>query len=216
MTEQCIAQPVPVVALLSTDTHVPEGCECKRYPTVMLLANSQHLRTSKTTSMLKLTLICVAFLQICIGCDYAVQQQRPNQAQQTAVAKDLPQTGEEMHNDQSGTSVGLAKSPLEIVNARMSAHNQHDMKAFLSCYSENIQVYDFPTTKLGSRGKKHIEKIFSPLFAAQAVKATVHSQMVNGNFVVNRETVVREGNSAEYISIYEVKDGAIESVRFIK
>lgn len=164
-----------------------------------------------------LKLIFVSLFPICIGCDYAAQQQQqPNQAQQTAVANDLPEMGEGMHNDQRGTSVSVAKSPLEIVNARMSAHNQHDMRTFLSCYSEDIQVYDFPATKLGSRGKKHIEEIFSPLFATQAVKVTVHSQMVNGNFVVNRETVVREGKSVEYISIYEVIDGVIESVRFIK
>jgi len=108
------------------------------------------------------------------------------------------------------------KSPLEVVNARMAAHNQHNMEAFLSNYSENIQVYDYPDVPLGQRGKEHIERIFSPLFKSKSVKVTIHSQMENGNFVVNRETVVREGKTTEYISIYEVVDGLIESVRFIK
>ncbi|MEM9646394.1 MAG: nuclear transport factor 2 family protein [Planctomycetota bacterium] len=110
----------------------------------------------------------------------------------------------------------MAKSPLEIVNARMLAHNQHDLEGFLACYAENIQVYDYPAIKLGAQGKEHITKIFAPLFASHAVKTTVHSQMVNGNVVVNRETVVREGKSTEYISIYEVNEGLIESVRCIK
>lgn len=114
------------------------------------------------------------------------------------------------------SSTTVAKTPLEVVNARMSAHNAHDIEKFLACYSENILVYDFPNTPLGSKGKDHINKIFTPLFERRAVKTTIQSQMVNGKYVVNRETVVREGKTSEYISIYEVEDELIQSVRFIK
>lgn len=116
----------------------------------------------------------------------------------------------------SGSSISWAKTPLEVVNDRMSAHNEHDIEKFLSCYSENIQVYDFPDTPLGSSGKDHIRKIFTPLFNKKSVKTTVKSQMVNGKYVVNRETVVREEKTTEYISIYEVENELIQSVRFIK
>ena len=109
-----------------------------------------------------------------------------------------------------------AKSPLDVVNARMTAHNQHNIDAFLSYYAEDIQIYDYPDTPLGSKGKDHIRNIFLPLFLSKAVTVTIHKQMVNGNYVVNRETVVREGKTTEYISIYEVKDNLIQSVRFIK
>jgi len=116
----------------------------------------------------------------------------------------------------SVSSTGLAKTPLEVVNARMSAHNAHDLEQFLAVYSETIQIYDFPNTPLGSKGKDHIRRIFSPLFNRQSVKTTIKSQMVNGEYVVNRESVYREGKVIEYISIYEVKNNLIESVRFIK
>lgn len=108
-----------------------------------------------------------------------------------------------------------AKTPLEVVNDRISAHNEHDIEKFLSYYAENIQIYDFPDTPIGESGKDHIRKIFTPLFQKQSVRTTVKSQMVNGNYVVNRETVVREGKVTEYISIYEVENGLIQSVRFI-
>ncbi|MBX2811019.1 MAG: nuclear transport factor 2 family protein [Myxococcales bacterium] len=113
-------------------------------------------------------------------------------------------------------SISWAKTPLEVVNERMAAHNEHNIKKFLSLYSENIQIYDFPNTALGESGKKHIENIFAPLFKARAVKTTVKSQMANGRYVVNRETVEREGKKTEYISIYEIENGQILSVRFIK
>lgn len=113
-------------------------------------------------------------------------------------------------------SMAWSMSPLEVVNARMAAHNQHDLEAFLSNYSDNIQIYDYPDISLGSKGKDHIKNVFSPLFESKSVKVTIHKQMANGNYVVNRETVVREGKTTDYISIYEVEDGLIQSVRFIK
>lgn len=114
------------------------------------------------------------------------------------------------------TSPCMAGSPLETVNARMEAHNNHDMQAFLATYSGDIQVYDYPNTPLGNKGKAHIEKIFAPLFAAKAVKTEIHYQAEVGGYVINHETVVREGKQTEYISIYAVEDGLITSVRFIK
>jgi hypothetical protein len=109
-----------------------------------------------------------------------------------------------------------ALTPLEVVNARMSAHNEHNLEKFMATYSETIQIYDFPDIPLGSRGKDHIRNIFAPLFKNQSVKTTIKSQMVNGKYVVNRESVVREGKITEYISIYEVENELIQSVRFIK
>lgn len=113
-------------------------------------------------------------------------------------------------------SVCLAKTPIEIVNERMVAHNNHDIEKFLASYAEDIQIYDFPSTPLGSAGKAHLRKIFTPLFKNKAVKTKIQSQMENGKYVANRETVEREGKITEYISIYEIEDGLIKSVRFIK
>ena len=114
------------------------------------------------------------------------------------------------------TQTTLALTPLEVVNARMAAHNAHDLEAFMATYSETIQVYDYPDIPLGTRGKDHIRSIFTPLFEKQAVHTTIRSHMVNNKYVVIRETVVREGETTEYIAIYEVEDNLIQSVRFIK
>jgi hypothetical protein len=109
-----------------------------------------------------------------------------------------------------------AETPLEVVNTRMEAHNNHDLEKFLEIYSDDIRVYDYPDTPLGKKGKEHIKSIFGPLFEEQSVETEIHHQMTNGKYVVNRETVVREGKTTEYISIYEVEGGLIQSVRFIK
>ncbi|MEM9419327.1 MAG: nuclear transport factor 2 family protein [Planctomycetota bacterium] len=106
--------------------------------------------------------------------------------------------------------------PNDVVAKRFAAHNAHELEQFLSCYSSEIQVYDYPDQPIGRQGKDHIRSIFEPLFNDKAVKTTVHQQIVKGSFVIIEETVVRRGETYEYVSIYEVEDGLIKTVRFIK
>ena len=46
-----------------------------------------------------------------------------------------------------------AQTPLEIVNVRMEAHNNHDIEKFLGTYSDDIRIYDYPDIKIGEREK---------------------------------------------------------------
>ncbi|MFT5196314.1 MAG: hypothetical protein ACI9EW_003806 [Cellvibrionaceae bacterium] len=108
------------------------------------------------------------------------------------------------------------QSPLEIVNQRMAAHNNHDLVAFLALYSDDIQIYNYPNTAIGRKGKAHIKSIFEPLFSAATVSVEIHHQIEQGKYVINEETVTRQGKTFRYISVYEVMDGLILSVRFIR
>ena len=115
----------------------------------------------------------------------------------------------------ANTFADNVNSPLAVVNARMQAHNEHNLKAFLDTYSEDIQVYGYPDTPFGTPGKEHIQSIFGPLFENKAVHTEIQYQIENGRYVVNHETVVRQGETTVYVSIYEVINGKIKSVRFI-
>ena len=108
------------------------------------------------------------------------------------------------------------QTPLTVVNQRMAAHNQHDLAAFLAVYAADIQIYDYPDIPLGRKGKAHLQSIFEPLFNDKAVQVHIHYQVENGCHVINHETVTRRGERFEYVSIYEVQDGLIVNVRFIK
>lgn len=107
------------------------------------------------------------------------------------------------------------KSPQEVVHARMEAHNSHNLEKFLTTYAEDVRIYQYPNKQVGKTGKAHIKRIFAPLFKNKGVHTKVISQMMNGNHVVNREEVIREGKIYQYISIYEVINGKIQNVRFI-
>lgn len=110
----------------------------------------------------------------------------------------------------------VVKTPLDIVQARMDAYNKHDIHAFLNTYSENIQIFTYPDSPLGKTGKSHIASIFEPMFKEAAVKVKIHNQITQGNYVINHETVIYKDKGTKYVSIYEVVNEKIVSVRFIR
>jgi hypothetical protein len=107
-------------------------------------------------------------------------------------------------------------TPLSVVNARMTAYNNHDLQAFLKNYSGDIQVFTYPNVPLGNKGKAHLQSIFEPMFKAGDVSVKIHQQITLGNYVINHETVTYNGKDQKYVSIYEVKDGLITSVQFFR
>lgn len=112
-------------------------------------------------------------------------------------------------------SVGEARSPLEVVNLRMRAYNEHDLDVFLSTYSEEVEIFTYPDRSLG-KGKKHIKNLFEDLFQEGSVHVDIHHQITKDGYVINHETVVSGEEKTEYVSIYEVRKGRIRSVRFVR
>ena len=109
----------------------------------------------------------------------------------------------------------VTPTPLEIVNKRMDFYNQHNFIEFIKLYSPDVEVYTYPTKLLGT-GTDNITSIFKPKFVAKSIQVEIISQMYNGNHVINQEIVSENGIKTKYISIYEVKDGLIKSVKFVR
>ena len=109
----------------------------------------------------------------------------------------------------------VTPTPLEIVNKRMDFYNQHNFIEFIKLYSPDVEVYTYPNKLLGT-GTDNITSIFKPKFVAKSIQVEIISQMYNGNHVINHEIVSENGIKTKYISIYEVKDGLIKSVRFVR
>ena len=109
----------------------------------------------------------------------------------------------------------VTQTPLGIVNKRMDFYKQHNFKEFIKLYSPDVKVYTYPDKLLGT-GTDNITSIFKPKFIAKSIQVEIISQMYNGNHVINHEIVSENGIKTKYISIYEVKDGLIKSVRFVR
>jgi hypothetical protein len=106
-------------------------------------------------------------------------------------------------------------TPLEVVNKRMSLYNEHNFEDFIKLYKEDVKIYTYPDKLLGI-GTENITSIFKPKFTSKSIKVDIVSQMTNGNHVINHEIVTENGKKTKYISIYEIKDGLIASVRFVR
>jgi hypothetical protein len=106
-------------------------------------------------------------------------------------------------------------TPLEIVNKRMDFYNQHNFIEFIKLYSPDVEIYTYPDKLLGT-GTDNITSIFKSKFIAKSIRVEIISQMYNGNYVINHEIVSENGIQTKYISIYEVKDGLIRSVKFVR
>ena len=106
-------------------------------------------------------------------------------------------------------------SPLEIVNKRMEYYNLHNFEKFIKLYADDVKIYTYPNKLLG-KGTENITSIFKPKFAAKSIQVEIVSQMNNGNHVINHEIVTENGIETKYVSIYEINDGLITSVRFVR
>ena len=107
------------------------------------------------------------------------------------------------------------RTPLETVNLRMDAYNNHDIEGFLSVYADDVTIYTYPDKKL-SQGTKHLRSIFESMFEDKSVSVEIHHQIAKDGYVINHETVNYKDKKTEYVSIYEVRDGLITSVRFVR
>ncbi|HLT53160.1 MAG TPA: nuclear transport factor 2 family protein [Flavobacteriaceae bacterium] len=107
-------------------------------------------------------------------------------------------------------------TPLSVVNSRMDSYNRHDLDSFLKNYSEDIQVFTYPNITLGNKGKSHLRSIFEPMFKEAKVSVKIIHQINQGKFVINHEVVSYGGNKQKYVSIYEVENGLIKTVQFIR
>ncbi len=109
----------------------------------------------------------------------------------------------------------LNLTPMEVVNKRMEFYNLHNFSEFIQLYEDDVKIYTYPDKLLGI-GTDNITSIFKPKFASKSIHVEIVSQMNNGNYVINHEIVSENGIDTKYVSIYEVKDGLIKSVKFVR
>jgi hypothetical protein len=97
----------------------------------------------------------------------------------------------------------------------MDFYNQHNFSDFIKLYADDVKIYTHPDKLLGS-GVENISSIFKPKFKSESIQVKIISQMNNGSHVINHEVVTEDGIDTKYISIYEVKEGLITSLRFVR
>ena len=109
-----------------------------------------------------------------------------------------------------------AQNPETIVQLQLNAYNDRAIDKFLLTYTEDIKVYDFPST-IRSQGQQQMREGFTSFFEATPdLHCEIKNRIVIGNKVIDEEYITANGTSFNAIAIYEVEKGKIAKVTFVK
>jgi len=85
-----------------------------------------------------------------------------------------------------------------VVQRQVDAYNARDINSFSDTYADSVKFYNFPDKYLG-KGKDIMERI------------------VQGNTIIDKENVIiTDSRHLDAVAIYEVEDGKIIKVFFLK
>ncbi|MFD0797485.1 nuclear transport factor 2 family protein [Maribacter chungangensis] len=103
-----------------------------------------------------------------------------------------------------------------IVQKQLDAYNARDIDGFMDTYSENIALYNFPA-QLRTQGQLAMRKGYGEYFESTPdLHAEIKNRIVIGNIVIDHEEVTANGTKFSAVAIYEVVNGKISKVTFVR
>lgn len=107
-------------------------------------------------------------------------------------------------------------SPTKIVQQQLDAYNARDIDGFMDTYAENIKLFNFPN-QLISEGKGLMEAQYKGFFESTPdLHCEIKNRIVIGNKVIDEEYVTVNGSHISAVAIYEVENGKIVKVTFLR
>lgn len=109
-----------------------------------------------------------------------------------------------------------APNPVEIVQKQLDAYNARDIDAFLATYTDDVELYNFPAEKR-SQGQAEMRKGYAGYFESTPdLNCEIKNRMVIGNKVIDEEYITANGNNFSAVAVYEVENGKIAKVTFLR
>jgi imidazolonepropionase-like amidohydrolase len=110
----------------------------------------------------------------------------------------------------------VKESPEAVVQRQLNAYNARDIDAFMDTYSDDVELYDFPT-KLTGKGKVDMRKGYEGFFKnVPNLYCEIQKRIVIGNKVIDHEKVRVGAQTFGAVAVYEVENGKIKKVTFIQ
>ncbi|WP_431166133.1 nuclear transport factor 2 family protein [Tenacibaculum halocynthiae] len=120
--------------------------------------------------------------------------------------------------NKNGTKLAIVAevSPRALAQEQLEGYNKRDIEAFLKPYAKNVKVYTYPN-KLSYEGIDEMRKRYAPMFEkTKDLHCKIISRIEKGNVVIDEELVTANGNTFKALAIYEIKNGKISVVRFVR
>ena len=106
---------------------------------------------------------------------------------------------------------------VDIVQRQFEAYNARDLRRFVACYSDSVQVFRPPSGEVAIAGKAAFADFYATQrFTRPALRAEVVNRIVLGNKVIDHERVTGvQDRPIEVAAVYEVTPGGISKVWFV-
>ncbi|MBS9463788.1 nuclear transport factor 2 family protein [Flagellimonas sp. 389] len=108
------------------------------------------------------------------------------------------------------------ESPANIVQKQIDAYNARDIQAFMDTYSENVKLYEYPNTLFMEGQNKMKESYHSYFENTPDLNCQIKNRIVIGNKVIDEEYITANGSNFSAVAIYEVENGKIAKVTFLR
>jgi hypothetical protein len=105
-----------------------------------------------------------------------------------------------------------------LAQKQLEAYNNQDLEGFLSVYSDNVLIMEFPSNKVVTNGIDEMRVRYRKLFNEHPNNhAELLARIVHGNKVVDHELVTGRVNSdvKRAVAIYEINEEKISKVWFL-
>ncbi len=110
----------------------------------------------------------------------------------------------------------IKETPEQVVQRQVNAYNARDIDAFMDTYADDIKIYNFPD-QLSVDSKEKMRKRFESMFErVPNLYCEIKNRIVLDNKVVDREYVRFNEKYSNVIAIYEVNNGKISKVTFLR
>jgi len=103
-----------------------------------------------------------------------------------------------------------------IVQNQLNAYNDRNIDAFLNTYSQDVEVFNFPNELL-FKGRAKMRERYAEFFRnTPDLHCRIKNRIVIGNKVIDKENITANGTNFNAVALYEVKNGKIAKVTFIR
>ena len=107
-------------------------------------------------------------------------------------------------------------SPAALVTRQLETYNAHDIDGFAATYSEDIELFNLPSSEPRTKGREALIQTFGRLFRDVKPNCRALSRIVEGNYVIDQEFCKFGDNHIRATAIYQVEDGLIRRVWFAR
>jgi imidazolonepropionase-like amidohydrolase len=110
----------------------------------------------------------------------------------------------------------IKETPEAIIQRQLNAYNARDIEAFLNTYADDVELYDYDD-KETTKGKEQMRKTYAGMFAGvKNLYCEIENRIVLGNKVIDKEKVRAGTQTFRALAIYEVENGKIKKVTFMR